>query len=60
MGINRGEPATSVRFDVGELTGAIGDSITVLPIVVALALLTPLSLPHALVGFGVFQVVWGL
>lgn len=55
------EPDESrIRFDTGELTGALGDSITVLPIVVALALLTQLSLPHALVGFGVFQIVWGL
>ncbi len=49
-----------VQFDAGELTGALGDSITVLPIVVSLALVTPLSLPHALVGFGVFQILWGL
>lgn len=47
-------------LDVGELTGAIGDSITVLPLVVALGLLTPASLPHLLAGFAVFQVVWGL
>ena len=47
-------------YEIGEITGAIGDSITVLPIVVALGLLTPVSLPHALVGFAVFQVVWGV
>jgi hypothetical protein len=45
---------------VGEVTGAIGDSITVLPLVVALGILTPASLPHLLVGFAVFQAVWGL
>ncbi|QLG61212.1 putative sulfate/molybdate transporter [Halorarum salinum] len=49
-----------LAFDLGEVTGALGDSITVLPIVVALAALTPVSLPHALVFFGLFQVVWGL
>lgn len=49
-----------LRFGFSELTGALGDSITVLPIVVALALLTPLSLPHTLAAFGVFQVVWGV
>lgn len=49
-----------MRIDAGELTGALGDSVTVLPIVVALAVLTPLSLPHALVAFGVFQIVWGV
>jgi predicted benzoate:H+ symporter BenE len=45
---------------VGEVTGAIGDSITVLPLVVALGLLTPAPLPHLLVGFAVFQAVWGV
>ncbi len=50
------------RFEigVGEITGAIGDSITVIPLVVALGLLTPASLPHLLVGFAVFQAVWGI
>jgi hypothetical protein len=46
--------------DAGEVTGAIGDSITVLPLVVALGLLTPASLPHVLAGFAAFQVVWGV
>ncbi|ELZ33577.1 putative sulfate/molybdate transporter [Halorubrum tebenquichense] len=50
----------SVAFGSGAVTGAIGDSITVIPLVVALALLTDVSLPHALVAFGVFQVVWGV
>ena len=43
----------------GDLTGAIGDTITTLPLLVALALLTPISLPHVLIAFGVFQIVWG-
>ena len=49
------------RFEVapGEFTGAIGDSITVLPLVAAVGALTPASLPHVLTGFAVFQVVWG-
>jgi MFS superfamily sulfate permease-like transporter len=53
---------TDSRFDVawGEVTGAVGDTVTVLPIVVAVAALTDLSLSHLLVGFAVFQVVWGL
>ncbi|ELZ48936.1 sulfate transporter [Halorubrum coriense DSM 10284] len=50
----------SVEFGAGALTGAIGDSITVVPLVVALALLTEVSLPHALVAFGAFQIVWGV
>ena len=45
---------------VGEVTGAIGDSVTVLPLVVALGVLTPASIPHLLAGFAVFQVVWGV
>ncbi|MFC7167012.1 putative sulfate/molybdate transporter [Halospeciosus flavus] len=48
-----------VEFVASELTGALGDSVTVLPIVVSLALLTDVSLPHVLLGFGLFQVVWG-
>jgi hypothetical protein len=43
-----------------EVTGAIGDSITVLPIIVTVAVLSELSLATMLVWFGVFQVVWGL
>jgi len=53
---------TESRFDVawGEVTGAVGDTVTVLPIVVAVAALTDLSLGRLLLGFAVFQVVWGL
>lgn len=52
----------SDRFAIGygEITGAIGDSVTVLPLVVAIGLLTPASLPHLLAGFAIFQVVWGV
>ncbi|MFB6304281.1 MAG: putative sulfate/molybdate transporter, partial [Haloferacaceae archaeon] len=49
-----------VSFSVGEATGALGDSITVLPILVGLGALTEVSLAHALLWFGVFQVVWGV
>ena len=49
-----------IRFSRGEFTGALGDSVTVLPVVVAVAALTDLSLPRLLVGFAAFQVVWGL
>jgi MFS superfamily sulfate permease-like transporter len=53
---------TESRFDVawGEVTGAVGDTVTVLPIVVAVAALTDLSLGRLLLGFAAFQVVWGL
>jgi hypothetical protein len=50
----------ALDFASNEVTGAIGDSVTVLPIVVAVAVLTDLSLAVMLVWFGVFQVVWGL
>ncbi len=49
-----------LAFTSNEVTGAIGDSITVLPIVVALSLLTSISLPHVLLAFGVFQIIWGI
>jgi hypothetical protein len=50
----------TIEFGSGEFTGALGDLITVLPIVVALGALTPLPLAQTLVFFGVFQIVWGL
>ncbi|MEF8974066.1 MAG: sulfate transporter, partial [Haloarcula sp.] len=43
---------TTVSLSWNELTGAVGDSATVLPIVVAVAVLTELSLPVMLVWFG--------
>ncbi|WP_265108640.1 putative sulfate/molybdate transporter [Halosolutus halophilus] len=54
------EPGSAIEFSTTELTGALGDSVTVLPLLVALAATTTVSLPHVLVGFGVFQIVWGL
>lgn len=51
---------TDLDFAWNEVTGAIGDSVTVLPIVVAVAVLTDLLLAVMLVWFDVFQVVWGL
>lgn len=50
----------SISISWGELTGAVGDSLTVLPIVVALAVVTEISLPHVLIAFGIFQIVWGV
>jgi hypothetical protein len=49
-----------LELSVGEVTGALGDSVTVLPLVVALGALTEASLAHVLLGFAVFQVVWGV
>ncbi|MBB6645432.1 putative sulfate/molybdate transporter [Halobellus ruber] len=49
-----------IRISRGELTGALGDSVTVLPVVVAVAALTELALARLLLGFAVFQVAWGV
>ena len=49
-----------VSFSSDELTGAVGDIAVVLPLVVAVAALTELSLAVMLVWFGIFQVVFGL
>jgi MFS superfamily sulfate permease-like transporter len=51
---------TGIRISRRELTGALGDSVTVLPVVVAVAALTELSLARLLLGFATFQIVWGL
>lgn len=49
-----------LEFSRSELTGSVGDLVTTLPIVVGLAALTDISLPHVLLVFGVFQLVWGI
>ncbi|WP_121820661.1 putative sulfate/molybdate transporter [Halostella salina] len=61
MAFSTGEAVRDrLELSVGAVTGALGDSVTVLPIVVALGATTAVSLPHVLLLFGVFQVVWGL
>jgi hypothetical protein len=50
----------ALAFSWNELTGAVGDAVTVLPIVVAVGALTDLALSTMLVWFGIFQIVWGL
>ena len=49
-----------IRFDSGEVAGALGDSVTVLPLMIAIGALTDASLGLVLLGFAVFQAVWGL
>jgi hypothetical protein len=56
----RQEDDRSLTVSTAEVTGALGDSVTVLPIVVALGALTPVSVPHVLLLFGAFQIVWGV
>lgn len=60
MGLADVHTGRSLRFDAGEAAGALGDSVTVLPLVVALGALTPISVGTALLWFGVFQLLWGL
>lgn len=50
----------TVALSWNEVTGAIGDSVTVLPIIVGVGVLSELSLAWMLAWFGVFQIVWGL
>ncbi|MFC6730970.1 putative sulfate/molybdate transporter [Haladaptatus sp. DYSN1] len=50
----------ALKFTTNELTGALGDSITALPLIVAIGTLTEASLAHILLFFGLFQVVWGV
>ena len=54
------EQTPAIDISVSEFTGALGDSVTVFPVVVAIGALTDLSLTQLLLGFAVFQVVWGL
>ena len=58
--VSRFQSRADLSFASNELTGALGDSVTVLPIVVAVGALTELSLTRMLLGFGLFQIVWGL
>lgn len=58
--LSRVRRRAGIELATHELTGALGDSVTVLPVVVAVAALTDLSLPRLLLGFAVFQIVWGV
>lgn len=60
MSYSRFSRPSYLEFNSNEVTGALGDSVTVIPLVVALALLTEISLPHVLLAFGLFQLVWGV
>ena len=57
--LTRNEELATFEFSWSEATGAVGDSVTVLPIVVGVAVLTDRSLGAILIWFGVFQIVWG-
>ncbi|MFW5933069.1 MAG: putative sulfate/molybdate transporter [Candidatus Hadarchaeota archaeon] len=49
-----------MRFTLEEFSGAFGDSITVIPLLVGIALTTGAELAHLLLFFGIFQIVAGL
>lgn len=48
------------RFTLEEVSGAFGDSITVLPLLVGIGLTTEANLAHMLLFFGIFQLATGL
>ena len=54
----RGDKTITIAWN--EVTGAIGDSVTVLPIIIGVGALSELSIAWMLIWFGVFQIVWGL
>ena len=61
MGISvESRSGTVLTIGWNEVTGAIGDSVTVLPLIVAIAALTELSLAVMLIWFGICQIIWGL
>ncbi|KXA95099.1 hypothetical protein AKJ36_01520 [candidate division MSBL1 archaeon SCGC-AAA259I07] len=56
----KGDRGVGFRFSLEEFSGAFGDSITVIPLLVGIALTTEANLSHLLLFFGVFQIVTGL
>ncbi len=48
------------RFTVQEFSGAFGDSITVIPLLIGIAITTEVELSHLLLFFAVFQIANGL
>lgn len=48
------------RFTLEELSGAFGDSVTVIPLLVGIALSTKANISHLLLFFGIFQIISGL
>lgn len=48
------------RFNLEEFAGALGDSLTAIPIVIGIAIVTGANLAYILLFFGIFQIVTGL
>lgn len=48
------------RFNLEEFVGALGDSFTVIPIIVGMAVISEINLAYVLFFFGIFQIVSGL
>jgi len=53
-------PTPTIRFDLGEASGAIGDAVTVVPIILAVGLTGGFDLGVMFLWFAGFQVIWGL
>ncbi|MBS3812808.1 putative sulfate/molybdate transporter [Candidatus Bipolaricaulota bacterium] len=48
------------RFTLEEISGAFGDSITVIPLLIGIGITTEASLAHLLLFFAIFQIATGL
>ena len=48
------------RFTIEEFSGAFGDSITVIPLLIGIGITTEASLAHLLLFFAIFQIATGL
>ncbi len=58
-GVTR-RPSPVIRFDLGEVSGSIGDAVTVVPIILAVGLTGGFELGVMFLWFAIFQVIWGL
>lgn len=50
----------SFRFTLEEFSGAFGDSVTVIPLLIGIGISTEANLAHLLLFFGIFQIAAGL
>jgi len=57
--VSQGRP-TGIRLNLDEVSGAIGDAVTVVPIILAVGLTEGFDLGVMFLWFAVFQVIWGL
>lgn len=55
-----GQYLPRIRVDLGEASGAVGDAVTVVPILLAVGLTGGFDLAVMFLWFATFQVIWGL